>query len=86
MSRPFNALLEPPFTYGASSAPAAHFEPAHPLVADALCATGRFVADHAEPVVESLVDWRQDAFWVAVIAFVLWVVVPNLPAIAAVLP
>jgi hypothetical protein len=30
----------------------------------------------------NLADTRQDLFWLAVIAFGLWVVVPNLPSIA----
>lgn len=87
-ARPFNALLDPPFTYGCGAASKwqARVVSAHPLAADALCAVGRTMADTAEPVALNLADWRQDAFWVAVIAFVFWVVVPNLPVIAGWLP
>lgn len=37
--------------------------PAHPAIADALCATGKWFADHAEPIYIALCNFARRLFW-----------------------
>jgi hypothetical protein len=81
--RPFNALLEAPFTYGSSSKPLPATHPAHPYVADALCAVGRVVADTAEPAVDALVDPRVEITAITAFAVGCWLFAYVAPHLAA---
>ena len=84
MSRPFNALLDVPFTYGSTGNPAPTFEPAHPYIADALCAVGRAVADTAQADLDApLTSWQNELAAGVIFGGIftaLWIAAPWLEA------